>query len=95
MEIKEQIKQKFDTDLAFAAALKAAKNGEEAAEAFRAAGFQLSQEDMLAMANAGSESLSEEQLEAVSGGIYVDKGGERTATSGAEDVPPPNWWIFW
>ena len=46
MEIKEQIKQKFETDAAFAVALKEAKNAEEALNTLREAGFNLTEKEL-------------------------------------------------
>lgn len=71
MEIKEQIKQKFDTDAAFAAALKAAKNAEEVLSKLREAGFNLTEEDLKAMKKADGAALPDEDLDKVAGGWWI------------------------
>lgn len=71
MEIKEQIKQKFDTDAAFAAALKAAKNTEEVLNKLREAGFNLTEEDLKAMKKADGAALPDEDLDKVAGGWWI------------------------
>ena len=71
MEIKEQIKQKFDTDAAFAVALKAAKNAEEVLSKLREAGFNLTEEDLKAMKKADGAALSDEDLDKVAGGWWI------------------------
>lgn len=71
MEIKEQIKQKFDTDAAFAAALKAAKNVEEALKTLREAGFSLTEEELMGMKKADGIALSDEELDKVAGGWWI------------------------
>lgn len=71
MEIKEQIKQKFDTDAAFAAALKAAKNVEEALKTIREAGFSLTEEELMGMKKDDGIALSDEELDKVAGGWWI------------------------
>ena len=71
MEIKEQIKQKFDTDAAFAAALKEAKNEEEVLSKLRKAGFNLTEEDLKKMKKADGAALSDEDLDKVAGGWWI------------------------
>ena len=82
MENKEQIQQKITTDPAFAASLKAAKTPEEVLKVLLAAGFQVTMEDVLAMAKPDAAGLSDEQLETVSGGSITIR-------------PPLVEWPFW
>ena len=73
MEIKEmyqQMKQKIETDAAFAAALKEARNTEEAMKALQAAGFQLTEEEFKGMFKADSVALSDDELDKVDGGLH-------------------------
>lgn len=70
MEIKEQIKQKINNDPAFAAALKEAKNAEEVLKVLLAAGFQVTMEDVLAVAKADAVPLSDEELGKAAGGFF-------------------------
>ncbi len=71
MEIKEQIQQKINNDPAFAAALKAAKNAEEALSKLREAGFNLTEEELKGMKQAGCAALSDEELDKVAGGWWI------------------------
>lgn len=71
MEIKEQIRQKFDTDPAFGAALKAASNAEEARKVLREAGFNLTEEALKEMNKASGVALSDEDLDKVAGGWWI------------------------
>ena len=71
MEIKEQIKQKFDTDAAFAAAVKAAKDAQEALKVLREAGFSLTEEELKGMKKAGAVALADEELDQVAGGWWI------------------------
>ena len=71
MEIKEQIKQKIDTDPAFAAALKAARNAEEVRKVLREAGFNLTEEELKEMNNASGAALPDEELDKVAGGWWI------------------------
>lgn len=68
MEILKQIKKNVQEDAAFSASLKAAKTPEEVLKVLLAAGFQVTMEDLLAMAKPDAAGLSDEQLETVSGG---------------------------
>lgn len=71
MEIKEQIQQKINNDPAFAAALKEARNAEEAMKALQAAGFQLTEEELKGMSKADCAALSDEELDKVAGGWWI------------------------
>ena len=74
MEIKEmyqQMKQKFDTDAAFAASLKASKTLEEALGKLQEAGFNLTEEELKGMKQAGCAALSDEELDKVAGGWWI------------------------
>ena len=68
MELIEKIKQKIKEDSVFAASLKAAKTPEDVLNTLLEAGFDVTREDVMAMAKAGGEELSDEQLDAASGG---------------------------
>ena len=81
MEIKEQIQQKINNDPAFAAALKEARNAEEVLQVLLAAGFQVTLEEVLAMAKTDGTELNDEQLEMASGGFVFN--------------PPDIQWPFW
>ena len=65
---KEQFRKKVQEDTAFSASLKEAKTPEEVQKALLAAGFQVPMEDVLAMVKPDAVELSDEQLEAASGG---------------------------
>ncbi|MGN0714576.1 MAG: Nif11-like leader peptide family RiPP precursor [Anaerovoracaceae bacterium] len=69
MELIEKIKQKIAEDSAFADALKAAKTPEDVLNTLLEAGLDVTREDVMTMAKAGGEELSDEQLEAASGGL--------------------------
>lgn len=69
MEIKEQIQQKINNDPAFSAALKEARNAEEALKALLAAGFNLTGEDLKGMKKADGAALSDDDLDKVAGGV--------------------------
>lgn len=81
MEILEQIKKKAQEDAAFSAALKEAKNAEEVLQVLLAAGFQVTLEEVLAMAKTDGTELNDEQLEMASGGFVFN--------------PPDIQWPFW
>ena len=68
MEMIGKIKQRMAEDSAFDDALKAAKTPEEVLNTLLEAGFDVTREDVMAMAKAGGEELSDEQLDAASGG---------------------------
>ena len=70
MEILKQIKKNVQEDAAFSASLKAAKTPEEVLKVLLAAGFQVTMEDVLAMAKADAASLSDEELGKVAGGLF-------------------------
>lgn len=68
MEILKQIKKNVQEDAAFSASLKAAKTPEEVLKVLLAAGFQVTMEDVLAVAKADAAPLSDEDLGKVAGG---------------------------
>ena len=68
-EIIKQINQKMESDPAFAAALKAVKNVQEELKVLQEAGFQLTQEDVKRMHEAGCAELSDDELDNVAGGF--------------------------
>lgn len=68
MEILKQIKKNVQEDAAFSASLKAAKTPEEVLKVLLAAGFQVTMEDVLAMAKPDAAPLSDEDLGKVAGG---------------------------
>lgn len=70
MEIIKQINQKIESDPAFAAALKEAKNAEEVLKVLLAAGFQVTMEDVLAVTKADAAPLSDEELGKAAGGFF-------------------------
>lgn len=81
MEILERIRKKVQEDAAFSAALKEAKNAEEVLQVLLAAGFQVTLEEVLAMAKTDGTELNDEQLEMASGGFVFN--------------PPDIQWPFW
>ena len=68
MEILKQIKKNVQEDAAFSASLKEAKTPEEVLKLLLAAGFQVTMEDVLAVAKAAAAPLSDEDLGKVAGG---------------------------
>ena len=81
MEILERIRKKVQEDAAFSAALKEAKNAEEVLQVLLTAGFQVTLEEVLAMAKTDGTELNDEQLEMASGGLILN--------------PPDIQWPFW
>ena len=81
MEILERIRKKVQEDAAFSAALKEAKNAEEVLQVLLAAGFQVTLEEVLAMAKTDGTELNDEQMEMASGGFVFN--------------PPDIQWPFW
>ena len=77
----EQIKKKAQEDAAFSASLKEARNAEDVLKVLLAAGFQVTLEEVLAMAKTDGTELNDEQLEMASGGFVFN--------------PPDIQWPFW
>ena len=74
MEIKEmyqQMKQKFDTDPAFAASLKESKTLDDVLCKLRAAGFDVTEADLKAMSKAYGREMSDDELDNVAGGWWI------------------------
>ena len=81
MEILEQIKKRVQEDADFSASLKSARNAEDVLKVLLAAGFQVTLEEVLAMAKTDGTELNDEQLEMASGGLILN--------------PPDIQWPFW
>ena len=81
MEILERIRKKVQEDAAFSASLKEARNAEDVLKVLLAAGFQVTLEEVLAMAKTDGTELNDEQLEMASGGLILN--------------PPDIQWPFW
>ena len=77
----EQIKKKAQEDAAFSGSLKEARNAEDVLKVLLAAGFQVTLEEVLAMAKTDGTELNDEQLEMASGGFVFN--------------PPDIQWPFW
>ena len=74
MEIKEmyqQMKQKFDTDAAFAASLKASKALEEVLGKLQEAGVDVTEADLKAMGKAYGREMSDDELDNIAGGWWI------------------------
>ena len=74
MEIKEmyqQMKQKFDTDAAFAASLKASKTLEEVLGKLQEAGFDVTEADLKSMNSFYGRELSDDELDQAAGGWWI------------------------
>lgn len=81
MEILEEIKKKVREDEAFSASLKEAKTPEDVLKALLSSGFEVTFDEVKAMAKTEDGELSDDHLDAVSAGFILN--------------PPDIQWPFW